>query len=180
MEHHFTEQLITPAAVLAIDPGGTTGIAVLPTWQSLGPDVHAMQVTTGKELWELLHRYQPQLIVYELFKLYAHKANTQIGNEFPSAQQIGIIRLYVELHPECRAQGQMASQAKLLVTDAALRDLELVRPKQPAAVHARDAMRHLVYYMITQKPEHPWRTLFGLKQRPPKEASAKRSQHDSD
>lgn len=137
--------------ILSFDPGATTGVA-------LYKDEH-IQTSLCKDLisvWNLLNNIQPDIILFENFALYAHKAKAQIGNEFPSSQVIGVIKLYQALHPTAQIYKQPASAVKQLVKDKDLQDL-LCYSDSP---HTRDATRHLCYWLITAATDSPIRISF--------------------
>lgn len=137
--------------IIAFDPGKTTGIAMLDS------DYHIRTMITDSltEIWLLLHEHNPSIIIYESFVLYAHKASAQIGNDFPSAQVIGVLKLYAELN-NVVLYAQPAASAKQLISDQALQRLG----SYPISTHARDAKRHLCYWLITSATDNPIKKSF--------------------
>lgn len=81
--------------LVSFDPGETTGITagivtgfrsfdVLQSYQIAWHDQYNIKA--------ILASHQPAWIIIEAFRLFRHKARSQIGSEFPSCQIIGAIR----------------------------------------------------------------------------------------
>lgn len=150
--------------ILSFDPGATTGIAFY--------QLDTIQLYLEKTLlgiWRLLQRLEPDTIVFENFALYAHKAKAQVGNEFPSSQVIGIVKLYQELNPQINIYKQPASSAKQLISD---KDLQLLECYSTSP-HTRDAARHLCYFLITSSEDSPIKVAYrSAHRRDPKSETA--------
>lgn len=140
--------------VFALDPGGTTGWA---EWVQgkyrighLGPKEH------HKELFELLNRKKPDVVVSESFE---YRRGQRDHVELVSREYIGIGKLWCRLNDR-KMVLQTAASAKTFVTDERLSDCGLllmprtIWPNQ----HMNDAMRHLVFYLIKWKVT-PWEEL---------------------
>lgn len=138
--------------IIALDPGGTTGIATVEfgddeyewNWYELGPDDH------HKELWDFLLRgtVGPSgnfTIVSERFDFRQHDDH-RTGVELISREYIGITKLFCKMygHPVVL---QSAGQAKPFVTDEKLKIMGLY---QKGSAHKRDATRHAIYYMVAK------------------------------
>lgn len=132
--------------LLAVDPGETTGWALFVD----GRFVKWGQLDTASNLQrasKLILATRPDRVVIERFALYGWKRKQQTGSTFPTVEAIGVLK--------ATAQGksipvtlQSAAQAKRLITDKRLKDLRLWLPGQR---HARDAMRHALYYALTKR-----------------------------
>lgn len=143
--------------VLAFDPGGTTGWAAwrgdkivnpdgIPEyfneqWWSgeIGPEPHHMKVV---ELCELM-RTEVFHLVTESFE-FRQGTTKRTGLDLSSKEYIGVMTLWcdqngVQLHQQTAALG------KGFITDRKLKAMNLY---DTGMKHARDAKRHLLYYMI--------------------------------
>jgi hypothetical protein len=138
--------------IVAFDPGVTTG-CVVAAYESGS----TFLITRAEEIpWggrfhgikRILNFYNPEFIVVESFRLYPHKAQAQIGQDFPSAQVIGIIEAYAYeagLLDRIRKQ-PAAARVKTKVLDthkAALR----------STPHIIDAYQHLRYFIVVKLPK---------------------------
>jgi hypothetical protein len=152
--------LETALTVMAVDPGGTTGIVI---WRAdwplkearrleLGPEVH------HKQLWHLMYDEEPDIIVCERFEYQIRKSG---GTEMPgvvlqSRNYIGIIELYCQLNPVplvMQPTSVVAKKQGALWTDKKLKALGLYHAPQ-GRQHMNDAMRHLLQYAVVTC----WRT----------------------
>lgn len=140
--------------ILALDPGGTTG------WVKQGQYAQASEFVWGQleesnhhnKLWSLLTMAVgealslsvPCYIVYERFE-FRHEERDRDKIEYISAEYNGVVKLFGQNnHPHVKLVEQGASQAKDFFTDDKLRHLGLWVPGKK---HARDAMRHLLYFI---------------------------------
>ena len=143
------------SGIYAFDPGGTTGIAYtystrinLIVTKNKGPDQH------HSELWHFLNYHQPNIIVYERFQ---YRPNPQAMKvDLIPREYIGILKLYA-LENKLEIYGYSAGNAKTFIQDTHLKKLELWKDKTP---HERDAIRHLLYYLMTEKQDPYWLNLF--------------------
>jgi hypothetical protein len=130
--------------VLAVDPGGTTGMVL---WDMLYQGVvyvlELPHVDVGFMLEQLIETYRPD-VVCESFTI---TANTVSNSQAPwSLKQLGVAEylaakyhvLYVE---------QLPVTAKKFATNERLKNLGLYIPGKG---HATDAVRHLVIYLVSQ------------------------------
>ena len=143
--------------LMAFDPGGTTGVAILnltglesgiptPILAQLGPHTHRL------ELWDIMNEYNPTHVVYESFE-FRNKARDNL--ELISRDYIGIIGLWSDLNPT-RLYKQSAAQAKGFIKDTgpnANVPLKRLGWYVPGKKHAMDAVRHLTYFLING-PHH--------------------------
>lgn len=145
-------------AVLALDPGQTTGAALhnqnndaingVPLsyqFRYLSLDQFAVWITNTIEITD------PDVIVVESYRIYPSKADLHIHSDVPVAQQIGMIR-YVASYRMIPVCFQTAATAKTFVTDGKLKRSNLYLINQP---HAMDALRHLYAYLILNKEMLP-------------------------
>jgi len=161
-----------PFRILALDPGGTTGWAkceFIPTGEPItlddfkfecghiGPGEHHL------DLWESLFNYyqfdtqSPIEIVCESFEFRQHitqdKEKTKV--ELMSKEYIGVVKLFGQVH-NIVPTFYTASAAKQLVPDKGpqanvkLKQLGWYKPVTHW-VHAMDATRHLLRYMVVSK-----------------------------
>ena len=138
--------------IVAFDPGKTTGIVVA-QWES-GRDFILLQ--TGVIEWPnrfkvvkfVLEAQRPDFIVVESFRLYPHKAQSQIGADFPSAQMIGFISAYA--HDTVGIEGIRLQPANVM---SSVRVLDQHKRMVGASPHVKDAYRHLRYYIIVGLPK---------------------------
>lgn len=139
--------------VIAIDPGETIGWAVLAKgtiirWGQIKPVAHKRpDLQRASLLVKLASRYNSPVLVMERFNLYAHKRKSQTNSSFPTVEVIGVIKHEAQ-KLKLPVREQSASQAKGLVPDKRLRELDFWLPGQR---HARDAIRHALYYALTKK-----------------------------
>jgi hypothetical protein len=147
--------------VLSLDPGGTTGWAAMsydsskpivlgrPTdgdWVvgQLGPHEHHL------ELRELLYKFPTATIVCESFEFRQYRQRDNIN--LMSREYIGIVKLFGQerggLKSTLPVVFQTAGAAKPFVTDEKLKIMGLWVPGQK---HARDALRHMVTYLVRKE-----------------------------
>lgn len=157
--------------IVALDPGGTTGWAM---WQDqaggktatmwdhffcgqIGPEEH------HEELYELLERFQTHdfTVISETFDFRQHD-NFRTGVNLISREYIGVAKLFAlqRMHNSPPVVLQTPASAKTFVTDEKLKVMGLWVPGKQ---HARDALRHLIYYLVNKEKMYnlikPWRNL---------------------
>jgi hypothetical protein len=117
--------------IVALDPGGTTGWA---TWTD-GP----------QEEWSWgLQQTQDFTLISETFDFRQHDNNRTKVNLI-SREYIGVAKLFAAERMSTPVVLQTPAQAKTFVTDEKLKAMDLW---VPGKVHARDALRHLITYMV--------------------------------
>ncbi len=133
-----------PSRLLALDPGETTGWAAF----NDGAYKQSGHINTTEQpmtsLRTLLRLVRPTVIVAENYVVYSHKLKSHTNNRLITARVLGMIQGLCE-EAEIPLHLQMASQAKGFVPDTRLRNWGLW---QPGERHARDAIRHGVYYLV--------------------------------
>lgn len=139
--------------IYALDPGGTTGWAAFDS---------AMSYVLCGQLIDNHHRtlFQNVLpcceeIVCESFQFRQFEGFDKSKVELDSMEYIGVVKLYSQL-TGVPVTFQTASMAKNFISDDKLRRLgwyDLTK----GMVHARDALRHLLYFLIvTKKVREPF------------------------
>lgn len=130
--------------ILAIDPGGMNGLAWFSSadnYQLTGFD----QVSLNDfPLWLDAHEPIPDVVVFENYRLWKHKAMQQSGSTMPASQAIGMIKAYctvrgirmVEQSPQDLAVAQKMSQFPM--------------PKDHSKSHWVSAYNHAFFWMVKQ------------------------------
>ena len=137
--------------ILGLDPGEVTGVAVfdMPEGQ-IRPRLDlskyvllASQCAFHFDFKALIDEYKPDVIVFEQFRLYPHKASVLAGSSLEPVQVIGILK-YIAHEYSIPMFCTSAANAKKCYTDSKLKEHNLwVTGKQ----HTRDAIRHVLYYV---------------------------------
>lgn len=137
-----------PRRLLCLDPGETTGWAVFEDGK-LTASGHA---ATKLEGWlcidKLVTDIQPTHVVYENYRVYAHKLDRHSNSEVYTLRLVGVIEYLCDVHLGVPRYNQMAHQAKGFVSDEKLRAWGMY---QRGKKHARDAIRHGVYFLLFDK-----------------------------
>ncbi|MCA1807654.1 MAG: hypothetical protein LC687_07395 [Actinobacteria bacterium] len=124
--------------ILALDPGGTTGVAELYDDDS----IRAYNIVGEElELWWLLEYIMPNVIVYERFDYRPHQPNVDLT----PVELIGIIKLYSKLHNIEAVPQQQLKGHRGFWTDDKLKALDLYKTGEQG--HSNDATRQLLYYV---------------------------------
>lgn len=136
--------------IIAFDPGGTTGVAVLDTTDlEAGPNVfHIGPREHHLELWEVLTEFN-KLTPYVVYETFEFRNRTRDNLELISREYIGVIKLWSNLYAS-RLYGQSASQGKGFIPDTgpqANNALKKLGWYEPGKKHGMDALRHLVYFL---------------------------------
>ena len=135
--------------ILGLDPGGTTGYAVIDVYKPFRVELYdaGQFPSTFSELDYLFDRHIPSITVIESFKLYPWKAKEQSWSSMQTPRFIGAIEYVLWKHGHWIAF-QSASQGKSFCTNDKLREWGLYQTSQR---HANDAIRHICQYMIFGK-----------------------------
>ena len=136
--------------ILGIDPGRTTGYVDIDLHENGEYRVADVAEIAWENRFDLLdfigaswpdgQPHLPDIIVVESFRLYPHKAKSQIGNDFPSSQVIGIIELSAHIHHI--SYNVLFQPASSIARVKVLQDLS-------AADDIRDAYKHARLYIVT-------------------------------
>lgn len=129
---------------MALDPGETTGVAV---W--CGHHAKLFQLETKdvgqafKELDQQIAEHQPDHLRYEEYRIYNWMADSHSWSVLHTPQLIGAIKVLASLR-SLPISCKLAQQPKAVWNDNVLK---LCATYEPGLKHARDACRHLFYYM---------------------------------
>lgn len=145
--------------IIALDPGGTTGMAVWSDrrqlfeggtvsgddmkWYELGPEEHHKQLMDFLVKWTV-GPAADFTIVCESFEFRQNRQRDNIN--LMSREYIGVVKLFNQMYGT-PVVFQTAGAAKSFVTDDKLKVMDLY---QKGSAHERDATRHLIYYMVTK------------------------------
>lgn len=151
-----------PQRLLCLDPGETTGWCLfeqgkLTKWGQI-ETVLANGQLNWPILTELFFDTVPTHVVCENYRVYSHKLDRHSFSEVPTLRIIGgidyLCMMWVDddMKPaRIPIAYQMAVQAKGFATDDRLKDWDFWQPNMK---HARDAIRHGIYYLIiTNRPK---------------------------
>lgn len=135
-----------PTAIIAIDPGGATGVAVYDQGTFTSLEYNGSFENQADDMIELFYRYTPKIVVCETYTITARTA--QLSQQHEALMLIGIIRwLCRRGTPELVMQSP--AQAKAFSTDAKLRSIFWHRTT--GGGHANDAARHLLRYCADKR-----------------------------
>ncbi len=159
--------------ILALDPSGnfyegkgTTGWALYSEDKpkSVG-QIRAVEYNSQIEYWlehlKLIELLQPEVIVVEEFKLYAHTASAQIGSSFETTQLIGILKYECD-QKQIPLVLQSATIKKRYTNEILLhKGIITIDSRKtyyvvgiPVTGHILDAIRHAEFYInFTSKKE---------------------------
>jgi hypothetical protein len=129
--------------IVALDPGGTTGVVAYEP----GKDLRTEHLASAIEVWAYLNKLYPTRVVFERF---AYQRRDKV--DLTPVEVIGVIKLWCDIN-DVPYTIQTPSQAKNLWTDGKLKQLGLW---EPGKNHAMDAVRHLMYYLIVTKGDRSW------------------------
>lgn len=131
--------------IIGIDPGKTTGVVVLePTGRWT-----LMELDTLSALWDLLLQVEPKTIVCEKFVWQPRV------HDITAVEYIGVTKLYVQQRFDVTMIYQTPSAAKNFVTDTLLRRNGMFDSSKGMR-HARDAKRHVIYYLVHRTGDKSW------------------------
>lgn len=142
------KDFIPPARLLSLDPGHTTGWCLYEDGK-LTASGHAATLAEGWTCIDSLFRdIQPTMVVYENYRVYAHKLERHSNSEVYTVRLIGVIEYLSEIVHQVPHYNQMAQQAKGFMTDDKLKRWGMY---QVGFKHARDAIRHGAYFLLFDK-----------------------------
>jgi hypothetical protein len=138
--------------LLGLDPGKTTGWAIIDI-ETMPPKLETGRLSWPEDAVHLLDLLVAHKVwVTEDFKIYPHKAAAQIGTRPPSAEVIGYLLGQANTVLVADVVLQMAVHAKEMFPDKGERSnvelKDVLRDSYPRNGHERDAVRHLLYYII--------------------------------
>lgn len=132
---------------LAFDPGLTTGWAKFDNdgvIQASGQVSHdgLMHLVDG---FEVEHNTDPvKVVIYEVYRIFRHKAMAQVGSEVPAAQAIGIIKTLI------RATGAQEVKQPSHILSIAEKWTGLSPVGDHKNSHWVDAFNHGAYWLIKE------------------------------
>lgn len=140
-----------PTRLLCLDPGKTTGWCLFEDGR-LTKTGHVENCFDDKNidttnLYQLFEEIDPDFILYEDYKVYAHKLERHTFNPVFTLRLIGAIESYAQIK-KIPSHKQMAVTAKNFVTDDKLKQWGFW---QTGMRHARDAIRHGCYFLLFYK-----------------------------
>jgi len=134
--------------ILAVDPGITTGVALMqwPILRGWAQVKYQDPSEAAARIRRLIVKHQPETVVVEDYRVYPWKMRQHVWSPLNTVRLIGAIDLICkDLKVPIVLQG--ANKAKV-ITDERLKAWGLWKPGNP---HAMDAVRHLVSYIILGK-----------------------------
>lgn len=127
--------------VLSVDPGDTTGWAILAFEGGELMDSGQSSITEFMDKLDSLDPASIKVIVAEDFILYANKAQAQTGSRFVASQVIGMLKAYARKDKI----PVVMQQARLL--PIAEKWSGVAKPKNHSISHWVDAYNHGFYYL---------------------------------
>ena len=126
--------------ILSFDPGVTTGYALLDVDGDAEPSllIAGEFPLWGKYMEEFLIENKPDIVVYEEFRLYPAVAKAKSWSTFPEVEVIGVIKYL------CEQRG-----TPLIAQRASVKARTTIPPRVAGVrgPHARDALKHALYYI---------------------------------
>lgn len=137
-----------PERLLCLDPGHTTGWSLF----EKGKLTAQGQAATLEEGWhcinDLFNDIQPTMVVFENYRVYAHKLERHSNSEVYTLRLVGVIEFLCDVKFGIPHNNQMAHQAKGFVSDEKLKEWKMyIRGEK----HARDSIRHGIYFLLFDK-----------------------------
>lgn len=136
------------AMIVGIDPGETTGVCQIRYGGS-----RVFEVISAVALpWERRFRLDEYIsgmdyVVIERFSLYASHKDTMVNNEFPSVRIIGIVDYICYLR---NLDDRMYFQPASVMGNVKV--LPEHEKYIPPGEHARDAYKHIRYFILVNRP----------------------------
>lgn len=136
-----------PERLLCLDPGETTGWTLFEAG-----NLTATGQTRTIDGWNVIHQLfedtKPTMVVFENYRVYAHKLERHSNSEVYTVRLIGVIEFMCEMLYGIPHYNQMAQQAKGFVSDEKLKAWGFYKK---GSRHARDSMRHGIYFLLFDK-----------------------------
>lgn len=124
-------------SIVAIDPGGTTGIAVTDN----GTDFLTCTYTTPEEVWDLVSREPVDTVVIERFQTSDYLSKYGLL----TIEIVGGTKALCHiLHKKLVVHVPQNRYSQQDVAKSYLKELDL-----PFVIHEEDALAHLMYYLKT-------------------------------
>lgn len=137
--------------LLCFDPGQTTGWALFENSKLIKCGQLATYPVKNciVSLTKFINEIAPDYVVIEEYRVYAHKAEDHAQNDMHTSRLIGALEYYLVI-TSIGYEMRGAGLAKGFATDEKLRDWNFW---QVGERHARDAIRHGVYFLCHGKPQ---------------------------
>lgn len=136
--------------ILTFDPGETTGYSI---WKDMKLHTAGQIKTvpvfeTAVWLRQFIRDWDPKVVVIEEYRVYSHKTDDHAHNDMHTSRLIGCMESILAFEGKHPPVMQSASSAKGFCTDEKLKDWDFW---QKGERHARDAIRHGVYFLCHGK-----------------------------
>lgn len=145
-----------PRHLLAFDPGETTGFARFVNGHLMWSEqLKTHTILEAASILDCLIAPNASTtfeVVIENYQVFKWRAKQHVGDTLHTPRLIGAIELLCALRG-INLTKQTPQNAKGFSTDAKLKAWDMYRPGQP---HARDAIRHGIYYILFQKSINPY------------------------
>lgn len=131
--------------VLSFDPGGTTGWCCMDKQDDKkmpGILVARGDIPDWHGVAELIREYKPDVVTFEVFRLYASKAQSKSWDTFLVVEVIGVIKYLCECW-DIRLVEQTPSEGKQFFNTEKLKVLGLYQ----SVTHINDATGHALYFL---------------------------------
>lgn len=142
------ENYSPPDKVLAFDPGETCGWAYFEKGKLRAKGQITVPIVKetleAQEVHHLVQGTDPDVVVIEDYKVYAHKAQAHTWDSLYTPKLIGYIQCSTQLLDGCSIVNQMASTKQFCSNDK----LKQWGYYQTSMRHANDAIRHGCYYLL--------------------------------
>lgn len=146
---------MTMVTVLAFDPGGHTGWAMwraeklvndkgVPEYYNEFTNSGCFEEKDHHEKLIALIELQRTEVFHLITEAFLDRPGRQVATELIARDYIGAMSLWCQQN-DCRLIKQNAATAKGFISDKKLKAMGYWSPNR----HSRDAMRHMLYYMIT-------------------------------
>lgn len=137
---------VAPHLVVAVDPGETTGIAILQEGNLVREDfIGTGDAVAGTgAIWNWINKLVPgvpDFLVIEEYRVYSWKARSHSWSNLHTARLIGGLDV-IASWKGIEVVKQSAQQAKGFCTDEKLKEWGFYSTNR----HARDAIRHACYF----------------------------------
>jgi hypothetical protein len=136
-----------PKRLLCLDPGETTGWAVFEEGK-LTAAGQARTIESWDVINDLFNDVNPTMVLYENYRVYAHKLERHSNSEVYTLRLVGVIEFICEVILKVPQYNQMAQQAKGFTNDDKLKAWGFYKKGQR---HSRDAIRHGCYFLLFDK-----------------------------
>lgn len=137
-----------PKQLLVLDPGHTTGWALFLNGRLAAQGQALTEAKGWQEIDDLFEYAFPTMVLYENYRVYAHKLERHSNSEVYTLRLVGVIEYLSEVKYKVPFYNQMAHQAKGFVSDDKLKAWGMYKPGMK---HARDAVRHGCYFLLFDK-----------------------------